>query len=421
MRNIDNLNCILILDQSVKEKMMKNISDLSGYGVIIIENIRDITQDMLKKTRNVVILGSYRYDGLDDLKLFKSTLELHYYFISDDKILIDLLKDFCDCFYLDYRMINSNLLYSVLYNDRGEQSVYKVDDLQPTPQEQVQNLADRTSNEEVRLLCEDYIRLSQLLEDKIKREEKDSNTIRDLESKCSQYKSNIASISQTLDNIVDKSLRQNNILREYKTVLTKDYFDKLSLSSARYINKPKVLYFKEYEEIIHEKSFIKTLYDMFTIQGNLSTKIVRLHDSCDAMRIKKLEDLYYPVCNEFLYSQIINNDYIISYGNYKKLLDMLLTNSNNLDLLIIIDCKKFNDFVLTGDKIVYYLCRNFNTAEKFGLALTRTITNNSSGRMSWDTYENYNDLLEDEDKDKLLRFLTSREVMKCIYSSVSNS
>lgn len=417
MRGITDLNCLLVIDDSTKKKMTNNIADLAGYGVEIIDNIREITRDMHKKTRKVILLGSFRFDGLDDLKIHKDLLDLTYYLITNDTVMADLMKDFCKCYVMDYTSINSNMLYSILYDDRGEQSRYKLTDTDVTPRKDMQALLDSTGDGILRDVCMEYIRLSTILEDMLVKEEGYVKAIRNLESQNLQHLREIELLSSSLQDLVAKTLKQNEILKEHKIAFSTDFYNKLFLSSNKYSKRPKVLYFKEYEEMIHESSFLTTLFDTFVNQGKMATKIVRLHDSVDVMRVKKLEKSYYPVNGEFLESKVVNEDYIISFGNYQKLLDLLLVNKYGLDLLIIVDCKKYNDFVIHGDGVAYYsICRNIKNSQSLNLSEMRTVTNNSKSPMSWNTYSNYKTVCED--RDTKLKFLSSREPIKRIYKTI---
>ena len=419
MRSITDLKCILVIDESTKNKMNHNIADLAGYGVDIIDNIRCITKPMLKRTRRVVLLGNFRFDSLDDLKIHKDLLNLEYYLITDDQLMADLMIDFCKCFVMNYKSLNSNMIYSIIYDDKGEQSLYRPEEDYLTPRAEIERILETSGETLVREICMDYLRLRDVLNDKLKKENSYVKNIRSLESQNLQHLGEIEQISSSLTNLVSKSLTQNEILREHKIAFSPDFYEKVYLSSGKYVDRPKILYFKEYEELIHESSFINTLFRTFSEQGKLATKVVRLHDSLDVMRIKKLEKNYYPINGEFLESKIVEEDYIISFGNYKRLLDFLLLNKYKLDLLIIIDCKKFNDVVIEGDRIAfYYLCRNLAYSKELHLNELRTVSNNNDSSMSWNTISNFNEM--NEDPDNKFRYLASREPVKRIFTTIKN-
>ena len=422
MASLADLNCIIVLDDSVKSKMKINIGDLSNYGAIIIDNIKQITSTVLEKTNKVLILGYYRSDGLDELKLFREVLKLDYYLITDDKLLCDLLKDFCKCFNMDYTTVTSNMIYSVLYDDKGEQSKFRLTDTAITKEEDIYRILESSTDVVTRELCNDYIRLRKILDEKLLKEKKYISDIRRLDSQVLNCIQENTVLSSTLKNMVEKVIDQSKNLKDLEVAFTEDFYN--NIQTSKYPNRPKILYLKEYQEIIHESSFLKTLFYAIRDQGKLSCKVVRLHDSYDVVRIKNLESSYHLVNNQFLESNVVKSDFVLSYGNYSKLLDFLLTNKYKLDVLIIVDCKKFEKFydvVLNGFDVIYYnLCRNKKFAEKLGLNPYNTVTNNNNNSMlSWDSYKEY-DYNKDNELAKFL-FLSSRPVIKSLYRMIKDS
>ena len=53
MSIINNLNCIVIIDDEIKPKLKTNPADLVIYRVDIISNIRELTEDLINKTKRV--------------------------------------------------------------------------------------------------------------------------------------------------------------------------------------------------------------------------------------------------------------------------------------------------------------------------------------------------------------------------------
>ena len=114
-------------------------------------------------------------------------------------------------------------------------------------------------------------------------------------------------------------------------------------------------------------------------------------------------------------SDVINNDYILSYGNYLKLFDTILT--SHLDYLIVVDCKKFDNVVFIGDYLKLNLCRNYKDIQRLNLDVYNTIVNNHDCILSWDTYSRYNEFIKDSDR---FTYLSSRPVMKKIYELIND-
>lgn len=411
---LNNLNCILVLPESVKSLMKSNVSDLAIYGVEIIEDIRELRKDMLATTNKVVIVGKYKYDGLSDLKLFKELLELEYFYIGDDSLLTMLLSKIAKCYLLDYTQLSSNMIYSVLYEDKGEQSKYIISTTALTDYDRVKSMLENTNSDELKFVCDDYLRLRDLLQESLVYESEYRDRISNLESRLLQHVREIDVLSSEYEDLLSKIIKQNKVLKSYRVILTKDLFSKVQ--SSRFKKKPKVLYFKEYSDMIHEGSFLRTLFNTFKIQGNLSCKVVRLHNSDDLFRIKSLEDKYTVISNEFLESDIVSSDFILSYGNYHKLFELLLQNKSGLDILIVLDCKKHPDVILQNSDIIpFNICRSMKDFEVLGLSVNNTICNNSDSALSWDTYDEYTEIENEGDK---FIYLSSRPIIRRIYNIV---
>jgi hypothetical protein len=397
MTVFQNLNCILVIDESVKVKLTSNISNLVHYGVDIVDNIRELKLEQTIKTRKVVIIGHYRYDGLEDLKLYKDILDLELYLISDDPLLTRLLGSFCKCYDLDYTTITNSLLYSILYEDKSEQSRHVIKTEKLTTEGLARKLLETDISPTVREVIESYISLRHILEEQLEEKNIYTTNIRKYESQILQLTKDLEISQNNYTNLVEKVINQNILLKEYEVYFSRDIYDQIKVD--RYTNRPKILYFKEYQELIHEHSFLTTLFNSIRLQHKLSCKIVRLHDSNDYFRISELESNYFKVKNEFRESDIISNDFILSYGNYMKLFDLLLTNKYELDILIVVDCKNYNKPTLIGSNLLYFnICRNIDNLSKHNLKQINTITNNSSSLMSWDTDTEYSDYLTDKDR-----------------------
>lgn len=414
MASLTNINSIVLLDKSVRPNMKSNIADLIKYGIILIEDIKEIKSSDLIKTNKVVILGKYNYKSLWELKLYKQILNLDLYLITDDPLLKYLLKDFCKVYDLDYTLINSNLLYSVIYNDEGEQLKFQFPEDRPTMEEEVERVLEVTSDEKTQYILEDYIRLRDILKELSDINKNLSKEVLDNNLEINGLKDELSVLTKSYDNLVKQVLEQRKVLKDAKIAFDMEYYEKINTSE--YLNRPKILYFKEYQPMNYEESFIDTLMDMFRQQGNMSCKLVRLHDKYDLVRIKCLEEKYSLVNSVFRESDVIRADKILSYGNYKKLLDFLLTNKTNLDLLIIYDCKKLDSLVLRDNIIYFNLCHNEEIAKYLGLKEGNTICNNATEYpLTWDTLVEYDRFKNQDDK---FRLLASSTVMTRIYKSV---
>lgn len=411
-----DVNCMMLLTEDVKPKMKVAVGNLVGYGVDIVGDLREIKPNMLRKSHKLVILGTYAYDGLDYLKLFKEILKLDLYLITDDELLISLVSNFITCYRMDYTMINNDMLSSVIYGDSASLKKYAPSESLLTKKDYLENILNVSDDELLTEVVKDNLKLREILELKNVDENKYRERIRQLESEVKKNQQDISVLSRDYAKLVGDIIEQNKILDKYKIILSKDLYDKVL--TVKYPNKPLIIYFKEYQELIYEYSFLTTLRNMINIQCKKSCKILRLHDSYDVTRIKSLENDYGVIGGEFFRSDVVASDMLLSYGNYKKLLDLLLTNDEHLDVLVIVDCKKYDDVVISGSDVIYFnMCRSVKVANYLGKTRSNTITNDGGGETEWSYYPNYKDFKTDKDR---FEYLAARPVMQKIYSLVTS-
>ena len=409
-------SCTIILPNEVRPNILTNISDLSIYGISIYNDIREITKSDVDRSNNVIVIGKVPLNSISDLKLYKEVFNLNLFFISEDSLMCSIMSDFCVSYNLDYSRLDYSLILSVIFNDTGSMDAYKLKDYKTQTdslamaKELVHEPEKNVSN-----LAKDFLVLRESYLEKLKVEKELKEEISRINSDLLGLTRTNESIMAEIVNLISQYNEHYNKLKDYKIFFTEDVYDTINLS--KYKRLPKIIYFKEYSELIHFNSFINTLCDVIKSQGNSSFKLVRLHDSCDVHRIKTLEDSYFTINNKFIQSDVIVNDIILSYGNYVRLFDTIF-NSTSLEYLIVVDCKKFDNVVFIGDYLRFNLCRNPNDLEKLGLTKYNTIVNNDPNNvMSWNTYDRYKEFINPADR---FVYLSSRPVMKYLFSEIFN-
>lgn len=412
---LSELNCVIVLDDSIKDKLKSNIYSLVVYKVYIINNIKELNKEILENTNKVVFLGTISYNQLNEIKMIKKILNLEYYFISDDKLLVNLFSEFTKSYYMNYSNIDSSLLRSVLFDDEVSQAKYKPKSDKLTRKSELEEMLSKSNSSAYSKLIEENILCQDLLEDNLRIQREYKDQINKLEIESLEKSKEVSSIADAYQSLMEKVVEQNRVLKDYETYLTADVYTKVPVS--KYKNRPLIIYFKEYQPLIHEGSFIKTLFDVIRVQGKMSAKVIRLHDSNDIMRIKSLENKYTVIKDSYLESDLIKSDFILSYGNYTKIFDTLLTNKGGLKVLIVYDCKKFEDLVLDDINMIYLrVCRDKTFMKYLGLNPSSTINNNNPNTiLSWDTLPNFHDFETDA---KRFEYLASTKVMRYIYKLI---
>lgn len=409
---INELNITIVLDDSISSKLKSNIYSLVVYNVNIINSITELTDEMVEQTRKIVFLGDIKYDSLNLIKMYKKILNLDYYFISDDKLKVEVFSEFCNSYYMTYSSLDNNQLHSIVYNDKNVQSKYTPKTNNLSRKEQLEKDLSKTNSPVIESLLKENILCQDIIEDSLNLQKSYKNKITELESDLLEKYKEVTELNNIYKDLLEKVINQNKVLKDYETYLTKDIYKKINV--AKYKNRPRIIYLKEYQELLHERSFIGTLFDVIRLQGKKSCKVLRLHDSNDVIRIKTLSSQYNIIKNSYLESDLISKDFLLSYGNYEKILDTLLTNKGHLDYLIIIDCKKFEDVVLDDINMIFFkLCRSRDVMRMLNLDYSSTINNNNPNTiLSWDTYDRFNDF--DNSRDRF-EYLASRPIITHIY------
>lgn len=411
-----NLNIILLLDDKSRKKLKVNVTDLVNYKVNIIYSLYELTPEMVAQYDKVVLLGDYVLldNAVANIKMFKAILNLNLIYIGTDDTWLNFMSRFAKVYKLDYSELDYNRLYSVVMEDVGALEEYALTDMKKVDSmyEFSQNIQlTKDIDESTRELASSFISIADMLKTQDKIITSLETQLEDANRKICNQDSLIEKLSESHLHIIKNSETLNKNLLQYEAIITKDVYDKLTVRG--YQDRPTILYFKEYEELLHFNSLIETLYTAIRGQLHLSCKVVKLYDRSASKRLLALPPYYKIIRNNYTNSDILVDDFIVKYGSYIEMLELLLINKQHLDVLIIIDCKDHNEYVTLGHDLEFNLCRNEKHIENYKLSPLNTIVSNSSNtKLSWDTYEIYNDT--ELDNDTRLNYLTSRPVIQSL-------
>lgn len=411
---MDKTRAILLLDDNSKKIIKTNVADFSLHNILFVNNLGEITDDMLTNTKTVIVLEGFlrTSTGLSDLRLFKALENLQYVFIGQDEQLILQIRPWALTFKADISTLNYETVDAALYQDKSLET--KEETVVDAAKDFAKLVCKSESDYDVRyvqlaqsyLACLGYIEHTQRLFE----EQKSINL--QLTANNTRINEENEILTQSYVEMLNKAHTLNMQLKDYEHILTKDIYTKLKLHN--YPNKPQIIYLKEYEELNHLYSLIYTLFEVFRIQGKQSVKVIQLLDSVNCNRIKTIPDYYTVIENGYLLKDIITHDFLCKIGDYTNILDSLLTNRSNLDVLIIVDCKSYNDTVIGGSFLQFNMCRNVKHLETFGLIPENSIVNNCEDEdsyLTWNHIEGYDSF---EDNDKRFLFLSSQPIIQKI-------
>lgn len=419
MLNLDksvNRQTIMLIDRWCPSSVRTSISDLAKDGMIFINDLAEITESMLDNSKTVFILESYLHDGiaLPSLRLYKELLHVELIYLGNDVSLFPLVKDICRIYPCDIAAITNELIVAAIYDDDELKSTQKYADFFEDSRLLADAIVKSNSSLQVKNLANSLLTL---LDERRTFEEKYDNVKARLTSAeaANEYliKEN-EKLAKGYSDILAASYKLNSTLKDYEGVLSSELYKKLDLSN--YPDHPIVLYFKEIEEMLGFDLFRSTLYEVFRRQNRNSVKILTLFDSYTSRRMHVTPDYYTKLYNTFTMRDVINADFIAKTGDPTKVLDMLLTNRDGLNVLIIFDCKSRPDVVLNGDFPQFNICRDISHLEAYDLVPGNTVVNapDGSSYLAFDHDKYRRELKDVEDRIVRFEYLSARE----LYSNI---
>ena len=405
------LKAILLLDDTSRTKMRASFYEVVSYGVIVISKLRELSVEMLDKTRTLVVLeDGIKSSGMySDLVLYRESFGLDLIYVGQDPVLLSMMEPVASCFTMESTLLDYPRLASILFKDDVSIESYSTN---PVSMDHVamarRMIGSPEYDSDVKKLATGFIATYDMLDRTQRSIDSHKETLSDSLVELGSLRSRLEMIEEAYTRLTSSIMESNHSLAQYETILSNDIYEKINLS--RYPNRPRIIYLKEYEEISHVNSFLSTLFEVFRLQGKSSVKVLRLFDSSGSRKIQVLPSYYKRIQHSFTRRDVISSDFIIKVGGYKEVLDLLLSNPAGLDVLIIMDSKDHLDTVISGKTLDLAMCRNPRNIPVFGLDEKTTIVSSGSSEMCWDHYENYDTF---DDSEKFL-FLSSRPVIRNI-------
>ena len=147
--------------------------------------------------------------------------------------------------------------------------------------------------------------------------------------------------------------------------------------------------------------------------------MLKLYDSKDSLEIALQPNYMKLIRNNFTATEVESNDFICKFGDYIKVLDVLLKNKIGIDILLVFDCKGHNDRVLSGADLYLDICHSKDEIKPLGLNSELTIVNdNPDSLLNWSLDK---EELEHVGGTTATQLLMSQSVIKTILSSIDTS
>ena len=419
--NIDDdaeLHVILLLDERSQRRLQTSITDLASHDIKIIYSFDELTESLVKNYNTVVLLEDYfiQDNSISNLRLYKEVFNLRYIYIGGVEIYLSQMKDIADC----YRLVLEDLTYqqiaSCVLMDEGAVTKYEIDE--SILEDSLIQLKDRLINdgaftEDVGLLYDTALAL-------VKNQAIKDRDMRNIKNKCDKFeRESIANtdlvnrVYKELNRVMDAEYGRDKTILQYEVLLSKDIFKKISL--VNYMNRPLVLYFKQYTKLNNFDLFIEALYNTLRLHREYRCKALKLYNSTDSIEVALQSEEYKIIRNSFKLSDIEGYDLLVKYGDYSKVLEILLKNKVKTDVLLVFDCKGANDRVLSGCDYYIDICQSIEDAKRLNLDTKLTIVNDSSAPLSWNVDV---EKLEKLNSYDAAIYLSSQPLIQFILSSI---
>lgn len=391
-----DFNVILVLDEKSRKFLKHNPSDLIYQGVTLVNELSEINENLLPVTNKVILLKDVlkKTNALSDIRMYKEVYGLNYIYLGHEDIYLGIMSHYAECFKVDISNLNTDLLQAVLYKDNSTLKRFEV--TREVNSDSAIIARDILKNKDVPSrfvnLAQEHLELLNAMDDLIKNE----NNLRKLYEmsnlKTDKLEADLKEAEIFCADLVHKFNEFTSDTVQYESLWSKDIYTKIHLSD--YPEKPMILYLKEYEELDGLDVLLYWLYQMFTIQMRVPTKIIKLYDSHDAKKLKIQPKSFKILGNKYTLTDIVSNDYVagsssaiksdilVKVGDYTRVMDILLTNKEKKGLLIVVDCKVKEDTILIGNSLNYALCRNSSRLNAYKLG-ENTITNDGNHDLVW--------------------------------------
>lgn len=406
-----SVKAVILMDSESKNVIRTSVSGLGVEGFRFISDLGELNDEIVSESNRVIIFEgiTLQENYLNNLELYQALYGVRFFFLGSKRFFTEISK-VASCFECELKTLTIDVVDAALYGDSSLE--------EPEAESCFDYYCDAKSilSEEARYdsktlaIAKGYLSMvdvmGQLREQSSKLEEENKSLSLENEKLVYDRKRLLGGYQQVISSVDDL----NKSLKRYEEIFTSDIYEKIRLHD--YVNKPLILYFKEYEDFLNLDELLETLFNVFRLQQRMSVKVLRLFDSSSSGKMITLPDYYRQIRNHYLMSEVISSEFIAKTGDYRRILEKLLVNEAGLDVLILVDSKNYEDIILTGSSLQMNLCREEAHARAFGLNVNNTILNDgdTDSEFYWGYYKN-TDVKNANDR---FLYLSSRPVIQNI-------
>lgn len=415
------LDTILLLDESSQRRLKGGLSEIISHGVKIINSLEEVNEEMLHDYHKVVLLEDYilKENSISNVRLFKEIFNIEFIYIGSDDLRLAEMSEVAECHKMEIANLGYAQIFGAVMKDTGLLNRYKLEPARlEDSAERIKNslIAQGMFTQSTKELYDSFIVMINVLEDKNKIIASLNSYVQQLERANQTNTEQSDAAYSELIRIMKAEYERDKSLLQYEVLLSNDIYQKLSL--ANYTKRPMILYFKQYTKLNDFDKLILSLYNTLRMHKGLRCKALKLYGSHDAIELSLQPKYMKIIRNSFKYSDIEANDFLVKYGDYSKVLEILLNNKLEIDVLLLFDCKGNDDRVLNGADLSFDICQSKLDATALGLDVDLVITNEQDASpMTWCIDIEQLNCLNDRDS---LAYLSSFPVIQNIINNVDN-
>lgn len=381
------LNAILVLDESSQHEVTSSVAELISCGVKVVSSLDKLNMEDMDKSKSVILLEKYvlQENSMVTIRLYKEIFNLNFIYLGTNDILITLMQPVAKC----YKVPINNLDYeklSALIND-DEASIDRIRLEYLTLEENCNSLKEDLLSQGlydgvVKNLYEMFSTLTAVLELKDTQLEELVEHFEEQTKLLKSSESQLDDLYKTMFDLMQSEYKRDLVIKQYEAIITEDVYKKVPIMNFR--NRPFIIYFKQFTKINDFDTFIITLYNALRIQKGFRCKVLKLYDSKDSIEIQLQPEYFKLMRVEFRNSDIEANDFLVKFGDYTKVIDLLLSNTMGVDILLIFDCKGHRDRVITDADINFDMCQSKEDRKALKLSKELTILNDDKASpLNW--------------------------------------
>lgn len=251
------------------------------------------------------------------------------YLVYQTEEVLDLFRDIVHGIRCSFATIDWNLIYAVINDDKAILENYQRKEIGVFEMATLFDGLPAECVDPINKLYRSYLSLGQQTRDMATQLVAAKESLANYESVATRT----TGIIKELKDLYDDVVRQNRMLA---AMLSESYDVTFA---GMYMNRPKVLYIKSISHLSGIDNLIMVLYSVLTKQYKVSAKVVKLVDSANAVSLRYVPNIYFPLSDSYNTHDVLVNDFLMSLASYNLLMGQLMLNRSRLDVLIVHDVR----------------------------------------------------------------------------------